>query len=414
MTARTADQPLRAGIVGAGDIAAQHAASLRAHEGQVALAGVTDLDRDRAARLAHDHGAAVVAGSLAELLAHDLDLLHVCTPPGTHVPLACQALEQGVNVLLEKPPALSLAEFDQLAAAEAAAARDRHGHPARAGVVFQHRFGPAAQRLRRWLGEGTLGRSLLATCHTEWFRPPSYFDVPWRGRWEAEGGGPTMGHGIHQVDLLLSVLGPWTEVRAVAARRARDVDTEDVSMALVTMADGTLVSVVNSLLSPRETSDLRFDTEHATVELSHLYGYGESDWRLTAAPGHEALMARWAAEAETGAEDVGEVQPAATGGPAGTAGTGTDRTSHRGQVGRVLGAIRAGEPVPVPLPHARRTLELAAATYAAAFTDRPVRAGEIAPGHPFYDRMDGGATPWPPVAATQSTDEAATAPEGAR
>lgn len=417
MSPEQADRPLRAGIVGTGGIAAAHAQALSAHREEVELAGVADLDASRAEEFAREHGAATVAGSLEQLLTQDLDLVHVCTPPGTHVPLAAEALAAGVNVLLEKPPALSLADFDRLVEAEEAAPLDRTGHPVRAGVVFQHRFGAAAERLRRWLGDGTLGRSLLATCHTQWYRPPAYFEAPWRGTWEAEGGGPTMGHGIHQIDLLLSVLGPWRDVRAVAARRARDVDTEDVSMALVTMADGTLVSVVNSLLSPRETSELRFDTEHATVELHHLYGYGESDWRLTAAPGHEDLVTRWADAAGRSARDTVEpVDPLNDAEPAEAAGGEADRTSHRSQLGPVLAAIRTGGPLPVPLADARRTLELGAAIYASAFTDRTVRAGEIAPGHAFYDRMDGDGTPWPPASAARpaAPDHAATDPEGAR
>lgn len=126
-----------------------------------------------------------------------------------------------------------------------------HGSTGRVATVFQHRFGPAAIRLRRLVSEGVLGRSFVAKCDTLWYRGDAYFDVPWRGTWESEGGGPTMGHGIHQFDLLLSILGPWQEIRAVAVRQARDVQTEDVSMALVTFADGTVASVINSLLSPR-------------------------------------------------------------------------------------------------------------------------------------------------------------------
>ncbi len=93
-------------------------------------------------------------------------------------------------------------------------------------TVFQHRFGSGAQRLRALAAAGALGRPLLAVCHTTWFRDQAYFDVPWRGRWETEGGGPTMGHGIHQLDLLLSVLGEWAEVSAVARRQARRYDTD--------------------------------------------------------------------------------------------------------------------------------------------------------------------------------------------
>ena len=91
-----------------------------------------------------------------------------------------------------------------------------------------------------------------------------------------------MGHGIHQMDMLLDVLGDWTEVSAVVRTQARRMETEDVSMAHVTFASGAVASIVTSVLSPREQSYLRFDFERATVEVTHLYGYADDDWRITA------------------------------------------------------------------------------------------------------------------------------------
>ena len=62
----------------------------------------------------------------------------------------------------------------------------------------------------------------------------------------------------------------------------------------VIFASGAAASIVNSVLSPREESYLRFDYEHGTVEVSHLYGYRDDDWRVTPAPGHEqAVLAAW-------------------------------------------------------------------------------------------------------------------------
>ena len=180
-------------------------------------------------------------------------------------------------MLIEKPPCLSLAEYDRIEAAE------RPGGPY-ASVVFQHRFGSGARNAVELISTGALGRPLVAVCHTTWFRDQAYFDVPWRGRWDTEGGGPTMGHGIHQMDLLFEILGDWTEVTAKAEALDREVETEDVSFAIVRFENGAIASVVNSVLSPRETSYLRFDFQDATVELEHLYGYDNSSWTWTPAP----------------------------------------------------------------------------------------------------------------------------------
>ena len=362
-------------IVGTGAIAGAHAAAVATYGARAVVVAGVDVEPERARDFAARHGIEGWSADLPSALGQTwaaggrLDLAHICTPPGSHVPLAVQCLRAGVPVLLEKPPALSLAQADELIDVSERAGVD-------VAVVFQHRFGSGAHRARALLADGgqpgsnAIGRPLVASCHTLWYRDADYFAVPWRGRWDVEGGGPTMGHGIHQFDLLLSLLGPWTEVTAVAGRQARDTDTEDVSMALVRFASGALATVVNSVVSPRQTSSIRIDAEHATLELEHLYGYTDADWTFTAAPGHEELASLWTTD---------DAAP---------------RSSHASQMAAVLDAMDAGEPLPVPLREARVTLELVAATYASAFTSQVVRRGDIVPGHPFYTRMDGTGAPW--------------------
>ncbi|MBB6348006.1 putative dehydrogenase [Nonomuraea muscovyensis] len=355
----------RAAIVGTGAIATAHARAVAASGGRARLVAAIDVDPDRATAFAETWQVPRVHTELAEVLREgEVDLVHLCTPPQSHAPLAIVCLEAGVTALVEKPPTLSLAEFDALLEAE------RHS-TAHVATVLQHRFGAGALRLRRLADAGELGRPLLATCATQWYRDEAYYGVPWRGTWESEGGGPTMGHGIHQFDLLLAVLGPWREVTAVAARRARSVDTEDVSMALVTFESGAVATVVNSVVSPRQTSELRFDYERATVEVEHLYGYTDDDWTVTPAPGHDAVAGLWS-------KDHSDV-------PSG----------HDGWFAAVLDALDGGQAPPVTAGDARRTMEFIAALYASAFTGERVRAGEVSAD--FARRMDGTGTPWEKV-----------------
>jgi predicted dehydrogenase len=356
----------RVAIVGTGGIARVHAENLKKLGGRAEIVAAADVDAGRLGAFCDQWEIPGRFDSLEALLDDGRpDLVHLCTPPGLHKEQALACLAKGVNVLCEKPPTLSLADMDEIAEAESKSG-------AHFATVFQHRFGSAAINLRAAMASGTFGRPLVAVCNTLWYRPDEYFHVPWRGNWEIEGGGPTMGHGIHQFDLLLSVLGEWSEVTAVAARQARPTATEDLSCAIATFADGTVATVVNSLLSPRETSYLRFDFEHATVEVEHLYGYGDDNWKVTAAPGHEeAVNAAWAA------------------GPSG------QRSGHGAQFAAILDALEVGEPLPVTVAQARDTMEFIAATYASAFGRRPVRRGEIGDGDPFHRRMDGDGTPWP-------------------
>lgn len=354
----------RIAIVGTGGIAASHARAVTALAERAELVAAVDVDLDRAKTFADTWNIPATYPSLTDLLATDrVDLVHLCTPPNSHVPLAVECLAADVDVYMEKPPTLSLDEFDKLVEAEEKSS-------AQVACVFQHRFGSGAVRLRQLLDDGVLGRPLLALCNTVWYRDDAYFEVPWRGTFDVEGGGPTMGHGIHQYDLLLSILGPWEKVIALAARQARPTQTEDVSMALVTFENGAVASVVNSLVSARQTSQLRFDCENATVELEHLYGYNNPDWTITPAPGHEEIADAWSA-------DLPDV-------PSG----------HTAQLAAILDAKAAGKPTPVTLAEARNTLELAAAIYASAFTDKPIRRGELAHGTPYAERMGGPGAPW--------------------
>ena len=354
--------PVRIAIAGTGDVAMSHAAALTAGPGQARIVAAADTSRARLDAFLAAHRVRDGYDDIGKLLTGSRpDLVYLCTPPGLHRQQALACLRAGVSVLAEKPPALSLRELDEIAAAASG--------PPWFATVFQHRFGNGQLRLKALAGSGLLGRPLLATCHTTWFRDQSYLDVPWRGRWETEGGGPTMGLGIHQMDMMLDALGDWTEVSAITRTLARRTETEDVSLAHVTFASGAVASVVNSLVSPRQESYLRYDFERATVEVTHLYGYRDEDWRVTPAPGQDDVLTAWQA-AEAGAADDG-------------------RSGHRAQFAAVLLALRDGTPPPVVPADSRRTLALVAAIYASGATGRPVAPADLRPGNSFYDSMSG-------------------------
>ena len=118
MNGLTDRETLRVGIVGCGSIARAHALSYQ-NNAHVELVGVVDVDPVRAAGFAEHYGTTAY-GSCRELLDHQPDLVSVATPPGNHTEVAVELLESGCSVLLEKPPATTLADMDVLAAAEKA------------------------------------------------------------------------------------------------------------------------------------------------------------------------------------------------------------------------------------------------------------------------------------------------------
>ncbi|WP_203933681.1 Gfo/Idh/MocA family protein [Virgisporangium ochraceum] len=341
---------MRIAIVGAGTTARHHVEALRALDDRVEIvAGVDSVDGDagHAAAFCAGHGIPYAGTDLKKALADAApDLVHVCA--GDPLEPVSAALAGGAHVLVEPPPALSLRGLDDLDAAQAP------GGPYVA-MVFPHRFGPGPRRLRDLVATGALGRPLLALCHTTWWR---------------ERGGLLTGPGTYHLDLLVSVLGGWTEIQAAAHRLARPGRAEDVSLAHVTFANGAVASIVTSVLSPREESHVRFDLERASVELTRVRGHGDH-WRVTPAPGHEkAVLAAWNAHTDGG------------------------RRGLPAQVADVVSSVRAGTPPPVSPAAARDTVRLVAGIYAAAFTGHLVAPAGLEPGSAFYERMEGFGPPW--------------------
>lgn len=355
------NQPVRAAIIGTGGIARSHVIALRDAGDQVELVAAMDIDGDRVRAFCEDQAIPRAYTDVAQMLeAEQPGLVHIATPPGTHTALAIQCMEAGAWVLCEKPLCASLAEMDAIEDAE-----QRTGNYT--SSVFQWRFGSAGQHLKRLINEGALGRPLVCNSLITWYRTPAYYAVPWRGKWETELGGTSMGHGIHAMDFVLWLLGEWREVRAMIGTLDRDIEVEDVSMASVRFADGAMANMTNAVLCPREVSYLRFDFQKATVELTHLYSYANSDWRFSIPAG-----AAYTDELEAWQQFPTDA-----------------RSSHTAQLAAFLEALGRGERPPVSGPDVRGTIEFLASLYKSGMEGKPVRRGEIQPGDPFYARMCG-------------------------
>mgnify|MGYP005609670789 FL=1 len=108
--------PLRIGMLGASRIAELAIIDASRQTGDT-LAAVAARDPERARAYAAEHGFARAADSYADLLADDsLDLIYIGLPNALHAEWTAQALKAGRSVLVEKPFAANLPEFDRVAA----------------------------------------------------------------------------------------------------------------------------------------------------------------------------------------------------------------------------------------------------------------------------------------------------------
>jgi len=163
-----------------------------------------------------------------------IDSVEILTPPNTHLDLVKKCAAAGKHVLLEKPLEISTARGVELVeAAEKAGVT--------LGVMLQHRFRPAALKLREIIRAGELGTIVNCSTTIRIWRPQSYYDVEGRGTLARDGGGVLITQGIHTLDLMLSLAGPIAEVRGYAATSSvHRMETEDMAVAAVKFANGAL------------------------------------------------------------------------------------------------------------------------------------------------------------------------------
>src|SRR5258705_5516454 len=158
----------------------------------------------------------------------------ILTPPNTHRDLVIRAAKAGKHIMLEKPLEIATSRAEQLVAA-------CHDAGVTLGVVLQHGFKPAAERLAAILRAGALGEIVNCSTSIRLWRPQSYYDEPGRGTNARDGGGVLVTQGIHTLDLMLSLAGPVAEVTGYAMTSpVHRMETEDMACAAVRFANGAL------------------------------------------------------------------------------------------------------------------------------------------------------------------------------
>jgi len=203
-----------AAVIGCGDVSVVHLEAIEALPGS-RLVAVCDTDPVAAARASARYGVPAFATHTELLAAVRPDVVHVTTPHDQHVQPAIDCLAAGVNVIIEKPVAHTLADAERLVAAA-----EQPGAP-KVGVCFQNRYNATSQAAAALLTSGQLGRVIGGSATVFWHRPQAYYQSrPWRGEFDRSGGGVLINQAIHMLDLLQWLLGEVTEVRGYAGRLA--------------------------------------------------------------------------------------------------------------------------------------------------------------------------------------------------
>ena len=169
---------------------------------------------------------------------NSLELVAIATESGVHAEIALYCIKKGINVIIEKPIAMSIEDADKII--EAA---KKYG--VKVSACHQNRFNVAVQETRKALESGRFGRMSHGSIHVRWNRNKGYYDqASWRGKWASDGGA-LMNQCIHGIDLLRWMMGDEVEEVYGATRQQFHsyLEAEDVGMAVVKFKKGTIATV---------------------------------------------------------------------------------------------------------------------------------------------------------------------------
>ena len=334
-------------IIGTGGISNAHIGAYLKFPERCKIVALVDIVPEKAEQMKVRYGltdARVYASHKDILSREDIDLADICTPPYVHASISIDCLRAGMNVVCEKPMAASLEECDAMIKA-----RDESGK--KLSVIAQNRFRQPIRDLKALLDSGIAGKVRSAQVDSFWWRGHCYYDLWWRGTWKTEGGGCTLNHAVHHIDMLLWMMGLPETVTSVLGNVAHDnAEVEDLSMSILRYP-GALAQLTASVVHHGEEQRLVFQCEKAKIaapfecfaSLSKPNGFPERN---------EAL--------EKEIADFTAAQPKIR------------WEGHDGQLENVLTALETGGPVAIGGEDGRRTIELITAVYKSGATGQTV------------------------------------------
>jgi len=342
-------------VVGAGNISAAHIDAVsRLPNGRVT--GVASRSPEKARTVAEKHGVRAYGSVEAALADPEVDVVAVCTPSGAHLDVALPAIEAGKHVVVEKPLEVTVNRARTIVAAADAAG-------VTIATIFMSRFGDANAFVKRAADEGRLGRLVQGDAYVKWFRAQSYYDRDaWRGTRLLDGGGALMNQAIHQVDLLLWVMGPVAEVFAYADTLAHErIEVEDTLVAVLRYENGALGHVTAA-------------TSHWPGLPKALHVHGTEGLAIV----EDDVLVEWRTRV---GGDVERERVLAEHGGQGTGGSADPMAisfeNHKRQYADLFAALDEGRPPAVDGREGMRSVELIEAIYASVAERRPVILAEM-------------------------------------
>ena len=194
----------------------------------------------------------------------ELELIAIATSSGVHAEIALFCIEHSMNLIIEKPIAMSMSDADEIV-------RRSQEKGVKVSACHQNRINIAVQRTIEAIEGNRFGKISHGSIHVRWNRNKEYYDQAlWRGTWE-EDGGCLMNQCIHGIDLLRWMMGGEIDTVYGVLRQQQHhyLEAEDVGMAVVTFKNGAIATIEGTTnVFPKNLEEtLYIFGENGTVKL---------------------------------------------------------------------------------------------------------------------------------------------------
>lgn len=346
--------PLGFALVGCGMIARFHARALAEIPGARVAGLVSRSPANAQSLLAETNTPACPVFATVEeaVRAPGVDVVVITTPSGAHLEPAVTAAAAGKHVVVEKPLEITGPRCERIIEA-----CDQHG--VKLCTIFPSRFADANVTLKAAVDAGKFGRLTLGEAANKWWRSQAYYDDGgWKGTQALDGGGALMNQAIHNVDLLLWLMGPAASVCGLTATLAHErIEVEDTAVAAIRFRSGALgVLTATTSVHPGYPKQIAVhgDKGSAVIEQEDVLKWDFAP----ATPDDAAVKERFAAKvgASGGAADPKAIS----------------HEGHRRQLADFVAAIRENRAPKVDGREGKRAVELICAVYESNRTGRVV------------------------------------------
>ena len=236
------DRKTKFALLGCSRISSKHLEAIESHGNRCQITHICDLDELALEKTREKTGAEAFTDLDEMFSSSDADCVIITTPNGLHAEHSIKAAKSGFDVITEKPMAINVKDAERMI-------KTFQELNKKLFVVKQVRFSQSIQMIKKALEEKRFGQVYMINLNLFWTRPQEFYDTAdWRGTLAMDGG-TLLNQGSHYIDLIDWLFGPVTQVSAMNATLARNIESEDTSVINLRLGDETLGSISMSVLT---------------------------------------------------------------------------------------------------------------------------------------------------------------------